>query len=280
MSYADNPRHPANPSAKTESTGPIASDSLAAESLRSGGDFAANDPSNPEPMGVPGSKSTLATTDTSGAVPLHPASSGSARERQDEQGLGSDERGTTGVRYPEGLGGQPDFPGTHTGPDGGYYGGPSSGRTTEGFTTGATGASDFGSSILQDSSSGGGAISSSSGGAGATSSSGDTGGPTSGTGVRPYVPEGPTYTGRVAGTLQSEGESQPKGENLTEGDIPATKTFVGDVGGPHDPGRLAEREFEKINAEAPGGGVGSGRSYGGGEGEDKGGFEVLESERA
>lgn len=279
MSYADNPRHPENPSTRTEHAGPIASDSLAAESLQSGGDFAANDPSNPQPMSVSGSKSTLANTDTSGAVPLHPASSGAAREAQDERGLGADERGVTGARYPE-TAGQPQFEGATTAE--GYYGAPSSAHQSEGYSTGtAAGASDFGATTrLQDTSSYSTSMSAT-GGLPSTAESGSAAvpTPTSATGVRPYVDDAPTYTGRTAGTIISEGELKPKGDNLTEGDIPQTKTFLGDVGGPHDPGRLAERGFEKINAEAPGGGA-AGRDYQTGKGNDKGGFEVLGSERA
>ena len=289
MSYAPRGTHTAheNPDPPTEATGPIASDSLAADSIRSGGDFGANESTQPTPMSVKGASSTLANTDTSGAVPLHPAASGAQREMQDAQGLGPDESGHSGVKYPEGAG-ESGAPGTTTSE--GYSGASSGDRPSEGYNTGmAAGASDFGASTLG--SEGGasatdGAPSANEGGTSATgglpstASSGSAAVPTHGSSSE--VPTGPTYAGTVAGTVASEGQYKPKGDNLTEGDIPQTKTFLGDVGGQHDPGRLAERQFEKINADVPGGGVGSGRDYQTeqGQGDDKGGFEVLESERA
>lgn len=293
MSYAPRGTHTAheNPDPPTEATGPIASDSLAADSIRSGGDFGANEPTEPTPMSVKGASSTLANTDTSGAVPLHPAASSAQREMQDARGLGPDEKGHSGVKYPEGAG-ESNAPGTTTSE--GYSGASSGDRPSEGYNTGmATGASDFGASTLGSeggasaagtgsSTSGGSGGASATGGLPSTAGSGGAAVPTPGTGIRPHVPEAPTYAGTVAGTVASEGQYKPKGDNLTEGDIPQTKTFLGDVGGQHDPGRLAERQFEKINADVPGGGVGSGRDYQTeqGQGDDKGGFEVLGSERA
>jgi len=85
-----------------ESAGPVASDSLAAESTRSGGGFAEN--RGGEPLGVSGSNSTFANTNTSGATRLDPASDAEARQAQEdwaeEKKLGS--AGT----YPDALGGQ------------------------------------------------------------------------------------------------------------------------------------------------------------------------------
>ena len=281
MSYAPRGTHTSheNPEAPTEATGPIASDSLAADSIRSGGDFGANEPTEPTPFSVKGASSTLANTDTSGAVPLHPAASGAQREMQDARGLGPDERGQSGVKYP-GAAGESNAPGTTTSE--GYSGASSGDRPSEGYNTGmAAGASDFGASTLgsQGGASAGGTGSSASGGSGVTSATG--GLPSTAVSGGAAVPTGPTYAGTVAGTVASEGQFKPKGDNLTEGDIPQTKTFLGDVGGQHDPGRLAERQFEKINADVPGGGVGSGRDYQTEQdGNDKGGFEVLGSERA
>ena len=272
MSYA--PREtqkasePAEPS--TEPTGPIAADSLAAESLNSGGDFASNEPSQPQPMGVKGASSTLANTDTSGAVPLHAARDREARSDQDALGLGPDEKGVVGVRYPDGEAG--DFPGTTTRE--GYTGGPASAQAGEGYNTGlAAGASDFGASSMGSSEMGG---TSATGGLPSTGSGGNVpsggSGPAAGAGVRPYVPEGPTYSGVVAGTVHQQGEFQPKGKNLIEGDVPETKTFLGDVGGPHDPGRVAEQGFAKINADAGGDGV----ARDGSEGKEQGNpYDVL-----
>jgi hypothetical protein len=265
MSYADPSRVPENhePPQQTEPAGAIASDSLAAESIKSGGDFAANDPSNPQPSSVPGAKSTLTNEDTSGAVPLPPAPSGAAREAKDALGLGPDERGVSGVKYPEGAG-QPEFAGTTTS-EGGYYGGPSSSRPSQGYDTSAT-SGDSDSARL--SATGGLPSTSSTSGSSAMPS-----GSASSSGVRPYVDQAPTYAARTAGNIVEKGELQPKGENLTEGGIPETKTFLGDVGGPHDPGRVAEQDFEKINASVAGATVGGRQTQG--TGEYKGGFEVL-----
>ncbi|KAL3427137.1 hypothetical protein PVAG01_00646 [Phlyctema vagabunda] len=80
-----------NPS--TESAGPVASDSLAAESDRAGGEFSEN--RNSEPLGVSGSNSTFANTNTSGAHKLSAATD--AESRSD---------GNDSATYPSGLGGQ------------------------------------------------------------------------------------------------------------------------------------------------------------------------------
>jgi hypothetical protein len=65
-----------------EKPGPITSDSLAAESTRSGGAFSTNPDS--EPQGVAGPKSTFTTTNTSGAIRLDPARDAEARFAQSD----------------------------------------------------------------------------------------------------------------------------------------------------------------------------------------------------
>ena len=276
MSYADPSRVPGgNPGdAAQESTGPIAKDSLAADSIRDGGEFGEN--TNANIMGVKGNQSTLNTTDVSGASALPAASSGAAREDRNDMGLGSDEKGAGGQKYPEGLGGQGEFSGRHN--LDGYTGGPSSDRASGGYATGqAAGASDFGASTTGSSNTGSADINSS-GFSGSAENSGTTSssGPAAGTGVRPQVDPAPNY----AADIQSSGQNKPKGENLIEGDIPETKTFTGDVGGSHDPGRLAEQQFERANADTSGG-----APYSGGDnkqpGEGSSGqYDVLDSERA
>lgn len=57
----------------------MTSDSLAGESVKQGGSFAANSSSR-EPMGQPSSSTTTNTTDTSGATTLGPAPTADARE--------------------------------------------------------------------------------------------------------------------------------------------------------------------------------------------------------
>lgn len=278
MSYADPGRAPeahlSRDEAPQEPTGAIASDSLAAESTRAGGGFSEND--NADVMGVKGSQSTLNTTDTSSASVLHPASSGADREKQDAIGLGSDEKGAAGMVYPEGAG-QPEFDGS-TNLDG-YTGGPSRGKATSGYNTtaasgGSTGAFGDDSATTPDAAQ----ISSSGGSAGNTSggksgSDGDASGPSGGAGVRPFVDTAPVAQ---SGIIPDETQ-KPKGTNITEGGIPETKTFTGNVGGLHDPGRLAEQGFQNANANAD---RGAGQQETGElDTGDKGGFEVLESER-
>ncbi|KAL9108227.1 MAG: hypothetical protein Q9227_006965 [Pyrenula ochraceoflavens] len=104
-----------------EGTGAIASDSLAAESARRGGAL-----SSEEPMSVAGSRSTLNTTDTSGASTLPPADDAQARDPRRSQ------------KYAEGVGGQGTFHGQHS--DQGYAGGPTGER--QGGGSYATGLGD------------------------------------------------------------------------------------------------------------------------------------------
>ncbi|KAE8153875.1 hypothetical protein BDV25DRAFT_136440 [Aspergillus avenaceus] len=93
-----------------EPSGPVAGDSLAAESATRGGGFSQN--RGAQPMGVSGSHSTLNNKDTSAATKLPSAPVGTARENIHRQ-----------EKYPEALGGQGDFPGAHL-PHSGYAGGP------------------------------------------------------------------------------------------------------------------------------------------------------------
>ncbi|KAI9717679.1 MAG: hypothetical protein M1812_004624 [Candelaria pacifica] len=66
----------------SESTGAIASDSLAAESINSGGAFSSN--KTAQPLSVSGSNSTLNNTDTSGATTLPPAPDAETRLAQND----------------------------------------------------------------------------------------------------------------------------------------------------------------------------------------------------
>jgi len=86
-----------------ESTGPVASDSLAAESAREGGGFSDNRDS--EPLGVSGPNSTFANTNTSGATRLDPASDAEARLAQDDW---AEEKklGAASTSYPTAADGQ------------------------------------------------------------------------------------------------------------------------------------------------------------------------------
>jgi len=299
MSYADNPRANNPQQGGQEPTGAVTSDSLAAESIRQGGGFSEND--NAYVQGVKGSNSTFNTTDSSGATALHPARDGATREKQDALGLGADEKGASGLKYPDAAG-QPDFDGTHS--TQGYVGGPGNSSSGYNTTTGGTYSGDTGDSFADGgagltglSSTKTSAISSGSGFAGqesgqtesSSNSSGGRGdsslvsggtGEDSSTSGRSGQDTAPNYAGTVSGAIHSEGQYKPKGSNLTEGDIPETKTFTGNVGGQYDPGRLAEQDFGKTNADNT---VSAGQPHYGGSGQDSstgGQYDVLSSERA
>jgi len=299
MSYAGNARAPGpeDVGIAQEPTGPIAADSLAAESIQNKSGFSEN--TNAHALGVKGHQSTLNNTDTSGATALPPARDGFEREEQDDLGLGSDVKGVTGLKYPEGAG-KAEFGGHHS-DTGAYSGGPSStfsqagSGSGQGTSSSATaGASDFGASTISSSAGGPDESQIRSGDAatkGASSSSDigtDTGGsgssgPAMGTGVRPHVDAAPGYVTRVTGQAVPENTFKPKGTNLEDADqtesIPKTKTFVGAVGTVNDPGKLAERNFEGQNND-PIGKLGQAGEDAESQSGDKGQFGVLESERA
>jgi len=86
-----------------ESTGAVASDSLAAESTRAGGGFSDNRGS--EPQGVSGSNSTFANTNISGATRLDPASDAEARMAE-EDWAEEKKLGSASTSYPDAAGGQ------------------------------------------------------------------------------------------------------------------------------------------------------------------------------
>ncbi|KAK5264754.1 hypothetical protein LTR96_009921 [Exophiala xenobiotica] len=241
--------HPSD--APQEPTGPVASDSLAAESLKNHGGFAEN--AHAAASRQPGSSSTLNNTDTSAAKVLPPAADGTQREKQYAPAtlsLGADE--------------------------------------------GKAGASDFGASTVGSGSATGPDPNIKSGSAAATGGSGNTstgGGPTAGAGIRPHVDAAPGYTSTVTGAAAPSGTYKPKGANLEDADatesMPKPKTFIGDVGGSHDPGRIAEQNFEARNT-GPAEQVSSSGTEGGAQrqvgsgavGEQGGSFGVLGSERA
>jgi len=283
MSSAANPKAPqVHPSdAPQESTGAVASDSLAAESIKSGGVFSENE--NANIMSVKGANSTLNTTDTSGASTLNAAPDGATREDRNDQGMGSDEKGVSGEKYEPAS--NADFSGVHS--QEGYVGGATqsgsvsqkptaantaSGATGDSFADGATTGSSS-TEASKGGSSGSGNTSQSTGQSNTTSTS---------TSSSSGAEKAPNYAAAAAGNIRSEGELKPKGENLTEGDIPQTKTFTGDVGGPNDPGRVALQGFQKVSAQNAAS-AGSEHHAGSGNSADVNTgnkFDVLESERA
>lgn len=243
-STAANPRAPQwnqkDPNLPQEPTGGVASDSLAAESMQSGGGFSEN---NAQPMGVGGSSSTLNNTDTTGATTLRPAANSTDREYSDRLADDDSIKGPGGLKYTEGTGGQGSFSGQHN--LDGYSGGPSADRSSQIQSSGTYSTA-----------------------AGQSST-------TSGEDYRASssIDQAPT----AYGDFRTEGQLKPKGVNLTEGGIPETKTFTGDVGGPHDPGRVAEQNFQNANSDTAG--AGGARQYGAAGG-SSGAFDALSPERA
>ncbi|KIX04048.1 uncharacterized protein Z518_07601 [Rhinocladiella mackenziei CBS 650.93] len=285
MSYTTNPRtpQPGPETAPREATGPVASDSLAAESLDAEGAFSANP--SAAAMGVRGAQSTLANTDISGASVLRAAPSGADREKMDALGARPDERGPSGLKLD--TPGKPVFDGTHS--EEGYHGGS---RDTNGLLSqGSTrvGDSDFGASTVSSRDTVHSHFRSTGPGFESTSSS-ISSFPAECTDVHPHVPQAPGYTANVTGAAMPEGTYKPKGSNLDDADLtesmPKTKTFTGNVGGVNDPGRPAEREFDSRNAdvatEIAQAGVRGGRvrQNGQGAGEEGGIYGVMSSERA
>lgn len=168
-----------------EKPGPITSDSLAAESTRSGGAFAANPDS--EPQGVAGPNSTFTTTNTSGALRLDPAPDAEARLETDEQMLGA---GDAHLRV---------------------------GDTKDAAVTNTHGSNETG-------------------------------------GTTRKVEKAPSYVTSYLARQNGYGYPQvPKGKNLKEGgfesDDRMNASFNSDIGMENDPGRVAERVFETVNAD-------------------------------
>jgi len=95
-----------NPSRRTdpprEKPGPIAADSLAAESVRSGGAFSQNPDS--QPLGVMGSHSTFANTDISAAKELPPAANAEARLIEEDWSMDFGHRSNAAQAHPAGAG--------------------------------------------------------------------------------------------------------------------------------------------------------------------------------
>ncbi|TPR02242.1 transketolase [Aspergillus niger] len=192
-----------------EPSGPITNDSLAAESATQGGAFSQN--RGAQPMGVSAGQSTVRTTDTSAATKL-------------------DSNADTQDRYPEGLGGQGNYPGAHVS-ESGYVGGPTAAQKELGIGQGQYPASQ---KLSQQQQSSGG------GGSGAA----------------------PSYVHDVTGRL---GDSKPKGANLKEGDIPddaPNASYTTDIGSENDPGRLAQGGFQRKTAESGPAGTNAGRQKG------------------
>ncbi|KAL6715570.1 hypothetical protein ACLMJK_006531 [Lecanora helva] len=256
LKYLTNPskQHTTDPEAlnnpKIEGAGAVASDSLAAESARSGGKFGDNRDS--QPLKQSGSSSTFNNTDISGATTLAPAPDAGEREAQSAyHGTDAAARGVAGQKYPEGAGGQGDIQGQ-----------PMDGKPASGLR-GVTGPS---------------------------ASMGSTGGdnanpaPTANTfqsrnessGNRD-VDAAPGYVASVVSDPAQIGK--PKGKNITEGGFEQgdeqNASFNSEIGSKDDPGRRAENDFQRMTQSASGSTAPRQKM---GEG-DRSQYDVLETEQ-
>ncbi|MCJ1455441.1 hypothetical protein MMC28_005796 [Mycoblastus sanguinarius] len=245
-----------------EGAGAVASDSLAAESARSGGGFGANRDSNP--LSVEGGKSTLTNTDTSAATTLAPAPDAAEREAKAAWSETADEaKGPGGQKYPEGAGGQPDFPGQHS--LNGYAGGPTKAKEEVGgegnYLRGPTGPSSSAGTTGESSDDSN------------TSGSGAKSGPTE----NAFEGSAPGYVASVVSEPNNSGK--PKGKNITEGgfddDPSKNASFTSEIGSEQDPGRQAELDVQKKAQSASGG---TGPRQGMGE-SDNSQYDILETDQ-
>ncbi|KAF7597550.1 hypothetical protein BBP40_000028 [Aspergillus hancockii] len=222
-----------------ESSGPIAGDSLAAESATKGGAYAQN--RGAQPLGVSGSQSTLNTKDTSAASELSSAPVGAARENLDSQ-----------QKYPEALGGQGNYPGAHL-PGSGYVGGPTAAKQQAQQQQQGTQQGTRHSARLQQQSQASRTSQTQQRGTANASGSGYSSNYNAGT--------APSYVEDVVGDLSSK---TPKGKNLQEGgfDENNNASFNTDIGSENDPGRLAERGFQNKQVESGPTGTSAGREKG------------------
>ncbi|KAL8942909.1 MAG: hypothetical protein Q9216_001384 [Gyalolechia sp. 2 TL-2023] len=229
-----------------EGAGPIASDSLAAESTRSGGAFAANRGSAPQ--SVSGSSSTFNTTDTSGARELAPAPDAAEREAKEAwQEVPDEARGTSGQKYPEGAG-TVDFAGSHNAD--GYAGGSVAAQQEVG-----------GSGYTPSGMRGGAAPAGATGGEDTASSKAE-----AAPGYVASVKSDPAQTGK------------PHGKNITEGgfesDDSKNASFGAEIGSKDDPGRAATEQFQ-TTAQTSAGGKGARQGQVTGDGQ----YDTLETEQ-
>ncbi|KAI9882139.1 MAG: hypothetical protein M1823_006116 [Watsoniomyces obsoletus] len=263
-----------------EGAGPVTSDSLAAESTRSGGGFAAN--RDAQPLSVKGANSTFNTTDTSAARELPPAAHGADRPDRDDvllqtgsgaQRQGGHEGSGSGPGSQQHSGSsqvQQATSGTATGSDSSPQ---SHNRRSEGHGEHATsGSGPGGSSGHHDQhhskghgSSGhdskhehehankkqpgwtvGSPLAPQDTGVGRRLKKGDLDDEMS------HEPDvAPTY---VSTDVTNRATHQkPKGKNLKEGDIPddaPNASFTAEIGSKDDPGRLAEQKMGLHTAES------------------------------
>ncbi|KAI4206463.1 MAG: hypothetical protein LQ348_000963 [Seirophora lacunosa] len=215
-----------------EGAGPIASDSLAAESTRANGAFAANRDSAPQ--AVSGSASTFNNTDTSGARTLDPAPDAAEREAKEAwREVPEEARGAAaGQKYPEGAGGV-EFAGAHTAD--GYAGGSRDAQRE-------VGGSGYTPSGMRG------------GAAPPQQEEGNTGND-DGEATTSKAATAPGYVSSVASEPAQTGK--PHGKNITEGgfesDDAKNASFTSEIGSENDPGRAAEEQFQTTAVGSAGG---------------------------
>ena len=260
---------------QAERAGPIASDSLAAESYRQGGGFSEN--RGAEPLGVKGSSSNFANTDTSGATTLPPARDAAERDANTlRYDVSDDLKGPGGRKYPEALGGQVDVPQRGHGSE--TYSGESTeakqqtrsvesgdqqSTDAESNRSGNQAQEETGRTLNSDNS--GREI----GDAGKTSNPNNSGRETGYEGKTPNPDDSVRDTGDAEASspqnpapgyatyvASSTSGGKPKGKDLTEGgfdDDPANNSsFNPDVDSENDPGREAIKHFQEVSQAASG----------------------------
>lgn len=211
-----------------ENAGPVVNDSLAAESLQSGGAFSAN--RDAYPLGVSSKNTTTNVTDTSAAREI-PSTGDRHTETQTEG------------KYPDALGGQAEFPGPHV-PESGYVGGSTAAKEDLNIGGGEYPASQKAASSTTF---GAGAKAKASGSVPTTTStSTSTSKPTSS-----YASTAGSGTGRQ--TRSATAAQKQQSENAAAGDFPDdpkhNASFNSEIGSKEDPGRLAELKFQRREAE-------------------------------
>jgi len=233
--FASGTKNTSDPSRYTnpvnEGPGPITNDSLAAESVRRGEKFAEN--ADSQPQDVSGEQSTFNNKDTSGATTLPAAPNARIRD-----GEGQKDPGQQREKYPEALGGQGDFPGTHL-PESGYVGGSTAAKQELGIQGGGREYKTVSTTAVAAT------------GTGARAGADDNDGPRRDTnnaasGSRHYGGEAPNY---VLPAVSNLGDKKPKGNNITEGGFDSNDSnnasWNTDIGSKNDPGRLAENKFQR-----------------------------------
>ncbi|KAL8805160.1 MAG: hypothetical protein Q9182_002142 [Xanthomendoza sp. 2 TL-2023] len=235
----------------SEPAGPIASDSLAAESSNTGGAFSSN--RNATPQSVSGSSSTFNNTDTSGARVLDAAPDAAEREAKEAWREVPDEaRGSAGKKYPEGAGAV-EFSGSHNAD--GYSGGSAESAQRDG---------SYAPSGIRG---------------GAAPGSEDTSTSSSSTNKNNAADEAPGYVASVQSSAAATATSgKPHGQNITQGgfesDDGQNASFTAEIGGSDDPGRAATEQFQTA-AQGSAGGKGGVQ----GAVTKDGQFDVLEGEQ-